>query len=113
MPPDHNLFHEVFNARGALLAFFGALGGAVRSAALKTTWREGLRVMFVGGATSFGVGAFAPSLLRPWIGDLPPELSGMLGTLCACGFLIGLVSVTLIERFIDQKSLSAGGENEE
>lgn len=102
--PDNNIFSEIFNERGALLAFFGALGGAVRSAALKTSWKEGLRVIFIGGSTSFGVGVLAPTILRPWIGDLPPELSGALGTLCASSFLIGLVAVTLIERFIEQKS---------
>ena len=47
-------WQSIFNERGALLATFGALGGAVRSAALKTGWREGLRVIFIGSATSFG-----------------------------------------------------------
>lgn len=106
--PDNNVFSEIFNARGALLAFFGALGGAVRSATLKTGWKEGLRVVFIGSATSFGVGVLAPTLLKPWIGNLPPEMSGALGTLCAASFLIGLVSVTLIERFIDQKANAKG-----
>jgi len=97
------LFWEIFNERGALLAFFGALGGAVRSATLKTGWKEGLRVVFIGSGTSFGVGVLAPLLLRPWIGDLPEEMSGALGTLCAASFLVGLIAVTLIERFIDKK----------
>ena len=94
---------EIFNERGALLAFFGALGGAVRSAALKTGWKESLRVVFIGSATAFGVGVLGPVVLRPWIGNLPDQMSGALGTLCASAFLVGLVSVTLIERFIDQK----------
>jgi hypothetical protein len=101
-------WHSIFNERAALLAFFGALGGAVRSAVLRTTWREGLRVVFVGSATSFGVGVLAPFLLRPWIGDLPEGMAGALGTLCSAAFLIGLVSVTLIERFIEGKAL--GGD---
>lgn len=98
-------WHSIFNERGALLAFFGALGGAVRSAALKTTWREGLRVMFIGSATAFGVGVLAPFLLKPWIGDLPPEMSGALGTLCAASFLIGLMAVTIIERIAAGKNI--------
>jgi len=97
------LFWELFSERGALLAFFRALGGAVRSATLKTGWKEGLRVVFIGSGTSFGVGVLAPLLLRPWIGDLPEEMSGALGTLCAASFLVGLIAVTLIERFIDKK----------
>ena len=100
-------WHHIFNERSALLAFFGALGGAVRSAALKTTWREGLRVIFIGSATAFGVGVLAPYLLRPWIGDLPEGMAGALGTLCAAAFLIGLMAVTMIERIADGKKLQS------
>lgn len=99
-------WQNVFNDRGAILALFGALGGAVRSAAIKTTWREGVRVVFIGAATAFGVGVLAPMLLRPWIGDLPEGMAGALGTLCSAAFMTGLVAVTLIERFIAGKTLT-------
>lgn len=96
-----SLLNEIFNERAALMAFFGALGGMVRSAALKTTWREGLRVVFIGSATAFGLGVLAPYVLRPWIGDvITEEMAGALGTLCAAAFVVGLVAVTLIERWI-------------
>lgn len=97
---DPNLFIEVFNQKAGILTFFGMLGGSVRAAVLKTTWREGVRVVFVGGAVAFGVGVIGPVILRPWIGDLPNEMMGALGTLTAASFLIGLVAVTLVERFI-------------
>lgn len=97
---DPNLLLEVFNQRAAILTFFGALGGSVRAAVLKTTWREGLRVVFVGGAVAFGVGVLGPVILQPWLGDLPDEMAGAMGTLTAASFLIGLVAVTLVERFI-------------
>lgn len=97
---DPSLIFEVFNQRAAILTFFGALGGSVRAAVLKTTWREGLRVVFVGGAVAFGVGVLGPVLMKPWIGDLPDEMAGAMGTLTAASFLIGLVAVTLVERFI-------------
>lgn len=106
-------WQNIFNERGALLALFGALGGAVRSAALKTTWREGLRVMFIGSATAFGVGVLAPYLLRPWIGDLPEGMSGALGTLCASAFLIGLMAVTTVERLAAGKAIKEGEGNGE
>ncbi|WP_166415704.1 hypothetical protein [Cochlodiniinecator piscidefendens] len=107
---DFGVLGQMFNDRTALLAFFGALGGAVRSATLKTTWKEGLRVMFIGAATSFGVGSLAPFLLRPWLGEMPEDLQGALGTLCAAAFLVGLMAVTIIERFIDGKN--AQGESD-
>lgn len=97
---DPNLIVEVFNERAAILTFMGMLGGSVRAAVLKTTWREGLRVVFVGGAVAFGVGVLGPVIMKPWVGELPNEMAGALGTLTAASFLIGLVSVTLVERFI-------------
>lgn len=97
---DPSLFFEVFNQRAAILTFFGALGGSVRAAVLKTTWREGVRVVFVGGAVAFGVGVLGPVIMKPWIGDLPNEMAGAMGTLTAAAFLVGLVAVTLVERFI-------------
>lgn len=97
---DPNLIAEVFNQRAGILTFFGMLGGSVRAVVLKTTWREGLRVVFVGGAVSFGVGIIGPVLMKPWIGELPDEMAGALGTLTAAAFLTGLVAVTLVERFI-------------
>lgn len=99
-PDKVNLFTEVFSQRAGILTFFGALGGSVRAAVLKTSWRESLRVIFVGGAVSFGVGVVAPVLMKPWIGELPAGLAGALGTLTAASFLTGLVAVTLVERFI-------------
>jgi uncharacterized protein len=100
MADTPNLLSEVFNQRAGILTFFGMLGGSVRAAVLKTTWREGLRVVFVGGAVSFGVGVVAPVLLKPWIGDIPEGMAGALGTLTAASFLTGLVAVTLVERLI-------------
>ena len=111
MAGDPSLFSQIFNEQGALLSFFGALGGAVRSAALKTTWRDGLRVIFIGAATSFGVGVLSPFLLRPWIGDLPEGMEGALGTLCSAAFILGLIAVTVIERIIDGKRPVPGGED--
>lgn len=105
-------FNGVFNERGALLALFGALGGAVRSATLKTTWREGLRVVFIGAASAFGVGILSPLLLRPWIGELPEGIGTALGTLCSAAFITGLVAVTMIERFIEGKIKLKKGEGD-
>jgi hypothetical protein len=98
--PD--LYQEIFNQRAAILTFFGALGGSVRAAVLKTTWKESLRVIFVGGAVAFGVGVLGPFVLEPWIGDIPHDMTGALGTLTATSFILGLVAVTLVERFVNK-----------
>lgn len=98
---DPNLFFEVFNQRAGILTFFGSLGGTVRAVVLRTSWKESLRVIFVGGAVAFGVGVLAPVVMKPWIGSIPDSMTGALGTLTATAFLVGLVAVTLVERFID------------
>lgn len=93
---DPHMFAEVFNQKAAILAGFGALGGSVRAAVLKTGWRESLRVIFVGGAVAFGVGVAGPSLLPDFIDEL--DTSSGLGALTASAFLLGLISVTIVER---------------
>ena len=102
---DPVLWQEVFNERALILTFFGALGGSVRAAVLKTSWREGVRVVFVGGSVAFGIGVLGPIVLKPWIGDVPDEMTGALGTLTAASFLVGLIAVTLVERFIEGRPL--------
>lgn len=105
MATDPSPMQQIFSESNLVLAIFGAMGGLVRSAALRTTWLEGLRVTFIGSLFAFGVGTLAPYLLRPWIGELPPGASQALGFLTACAFLIGLLGVTLIERLVAGKPL--------
>ncbi len=107
-------WHSIFNERGLLLAIFGALGGAVRSAALKTTWRDGVRVVFIGSGSSFGFGVLGPHILKPWLGDIPDGIGpGALGTLCAAAFMIGLIAVTIIERFMAVRPIAAKNGEED
>lgn len=96
MSDQGDIFTEVFNQRAAVLTFFGGLGGSVRAAVLKTTWRETLRVIFVGSAVSFGVGVVGPNLMTPLFGELGS--TGSMGALTASAFLLGLISVTIVER---------------
>jgi hypothetical protein len=97
---DPHTFREIFTPLGAALAIFGGLGGLVRALVVRASWREGLRVMIVGAATAFGLGALSPYLLTFLIGELPNGVGGALGTLCAAAFIVGVVAVALVERFI-------------
>lgn len=100
MKDDPGLFAQVFNERGALLAVFGALGGAVRAAALQVSWRAAMRDVAIGAGAAFGFGALSPHILRPWLGDLPLGAATDLGVLCAAAFATGLTAMTLIRRFV-------------
>ncbi len=95
---EPNVFGEVFNQRVLVIAFFGSLGGAVRAAVLKTDWKETLRVIFVGGAVSFGVGVLVPDMIRPFLGDIPEGESLSMGALTASAFLLGVIACTVVER---------------
>jgi hypothetical protein len=95
---DPTPFAEIFNQKGAVLAVFGALGGSVRAAVLKTGWRESVRVIFVGSAVAFGVGMFGPRMMEPVFGSYLDTSSSSIGALTASAFLLGLIAVTVVER---------------
>lgn len=97
---DPHTFKEIFTPLGAALAIFGGLGGLVRALVVRASWREGLRVMIVGAATAFGLGSLSPYMLTFLLGDLPTDVRGALGTLCAAAFIVGVVAVAIVERFI-------------
>lgn len=94
------IFERIFSEQGGALALFGMLGGSVRSATLKTTWREGLRVVFIGGACSFGFGELGAYIITPFVGSLPHDVSTALGFMCSAAFIIGLIGVTIAEKFV-------------
>lgn len=99
------LLAEVFNARGALLAFFGALGGGVRWAVDGGKWRSGLRRVFIGASTAFGVGLMAPFQFQPWIGDVPADARASIGTLCATAFIVGFLALAVLERIMNSAGM--------
>lgn len=104
MNDDPSLWKTVFGDQSLILALFGALGGSVRSLALRTKWVEGIRVTMIGGLTSFGVGVLTPAVLKPYFGPLEGAGPGALGALTSAAFLLGLLSVTVIERTIDRST---------
>ena len=101
------LLAEVFNARGALLALFGGLGGAVRWAVDGGRWRVGARRVFIGSATAFGVGLMAPFQFEPWIGAIPADARASIGTLCATAFLVGFVALSVLERIMNSAAMGS------
>jgi hypothetical protein len=103
MQDDPGLLGQIFTERAAVVAFFGAMGGLTRALALKTGWKEGVRVMLVGTLFASGVGMLAPFLLKPWIGEVTPEILALGGTTGAFAYIMGITSATLIEMLIGDK----------
>lgn len=108
---DPHSFRELFTPLGAALAFFGGLGGLVRALVIRAPWRETLRVIIIGSATAFGLGALSPQLISTLVGDLPDNVGGALGTLCASAFIVGLLAVALVERFIARTERTDDGRS--
>ena len=105
MEKDPNLFAEVFNQRAAITTIMGTLGGTTRALFLKTDWRETIRVVVIGGLVAFGVGVLAPTLLPEWI--KVPEDSGLgTGILTSSSYLIGILAVTIMEKFTSEVKAS-------
>jgi uncharacterized protein len=102
----------VLNEIAALVILFGALGGAVRAAVLRTTWVEALRVIFIGAATAFGVGVLNAVVLRHVTG-IPEDLGVSPGTRCSAAFLIGLIAVSYVERLIERHERDTAHEEED
>lgn len=107
MADDPNLWQRIFSEQNVLMGFFGALGGSVRAVTLRTKPLESLRVIFVGGATTFSAGTLAPVLLRPYLGESLSEAA--VGAISAACFLLGLLAVTLVERAIDKRKEGDNG----
>lgn len=108
-----NELNTIFNERGLLFVFFGALGAAVRSAALKTTWREGLRMIFIGGACSFGFGAASPHILEKVFGiKMAADVSQAMPGIWASAFVVGLTAITLIEFFVYARNTNTNAKGE-
>ncbi len=106
-------FNDIFNEQGAVLAVLGAMGGMVRALALRTTWREGLRVTIIGSLLAFGVGVLSPVILRPWIGEIPDGLNATFGVISASAFIIGLLGITLMETWLGRFEKPVQGDDDE
>lgn len=103
MNDDPSIWREIFSPLAGALAFFGGLGGLVKALAIKTTWKETLRVTVIGAATAFGLGTLAPYMLAWVLGpgvEIPNEIKSALGPLCATAFIFGLIATAFVERVI-------------
>ena len=93
---------EFFNQQFWLVLAHGIAGGACRWLFLREPWRDGLRLMVLGGVLAAGVGNLWRLLVREWVGDVPESLWSQPETAYSGAFLVGLLAVTILGRFVDQ-----------
>lgn len=108
-----SLWRAVFSDQALIQAVFGAMGGSARSLALRTTWKEGLRLSALGGLVSFGAGTAAPVLLKPYFGAVDTAGSVAIGTLTMTSFLVGVLAVTIMGRMADMTAESDGKDGKQ
>lgn len=106
--PNPNIWHEVFSPLGQVIAFFGGLGGLVNAVVTRKRWLDTLRVVLVGTAVAFALGTTSPHILRKFIPELSDINGAALGLLTSSAFIIGIVAVGLVERFLARSAKEGG-----
>ena len=97
---DPNLWREVFSPLGQVVAFFGGLGGLVNAVVTRKPWQETCRVVLVGTAVAFALGSTSPHILRKFVPELSEISGAALGLITSSAFIIGIIAVGLVERFL-------------
>jgi len=84
-----------------MVALHGALGGAARWIFLREDWKDGLRLMLLGGMLALGLGNLGWVLIDKWTLDLPDSILQDPRTAHSIAFFIGLISVVILGRIVD------------
>jgi len=98
-----DIIADIWTADFGLVALHGALGGSARWLFLKEPWREGMRLMILGAVLAAGVGNMWRLILKQYFGDVPESLWSQPEAAYSGAFLIGLLSVAIMGRFVDCK----------
>lgn len=99
---DPNIWREVFGPLAQVIAFFGGLGALVTALVTKKSWLETLRIVAVGVIVAFGLGTTSPFILAKVMPELAAVGGAVLGVFTTSGFIVGLVAVALVERFLSR-----------
>ena len=93
-----------FNGDILIVALHGALGGSARWLFLKEPWRDGLRLMLLGAVLAAGLGNLWSVMIKSWFAEIPDNILNQPETAYSGAFVIGLLAVTLLGRFFDEKN---------
>ena len=80
----------------AILAAWGALGGATNALTTRMRLRDAVRHILLGGLIAAGMGSFSMSLVARWLG-LPPEAVPAGGAAGSAAYLVGVFGPAVIE----------------
>jgi hypothetical protein len=80
----------------AILAAWGALGGATNALTTKMRLRDAIRHILLGGLIAAGMGSLSMSLVTHWL-KLPPEAVPAGGAAGSAAYLVGVFGPAVIE----------------
>ncbi len=80
----------------AILAAWGALGGATNALTTRMRLRDAVRHILLGGVIAAGMGSLSMAVVTRWL-DLPPEAVPAGGAAGSAAYLVGVFGPAVIE----------------
>jgi hypothetical protein len=90
------VLRELATSTAAILAAWGALGGATNALTTKMRLRDAIRHILLGGIIAAGMGSLSLALVARWLG-LPPEVVPAGAASGSAAYLVGVFGPAVIE----------------
>ena len=90
------VLRDLAASTAAILAAWGALGGATNALTTKMRLRDAIRHILLGGLIAAGMGSFSMALITHWL-KLPPEAVPAGGAAGSAAYLVGVFGPAVIE----------------
>jgi len=90
------VLRDLAASTAAILAAWGALGGATNALTTRMRLRDALRHILLGGLIAAGMGSFSMALVARWLG-LPSEAVPAGGVAGSAAYLVGVFGPAVIE----------------
>jgi len=90
------VLRDLAASTAAILAAWGALGGATNALSTRMRLRDAIRHILLGGPIAAGMGSLSMSLITHWL-KLPPEAVPAGGAAGSAAYLVGVFGPAVIE----------------
>ncbi|MEC3860133.1 hypothetical protein VK792_02445 [Mesobacterium sp. TK19101] len=90
------VLRDLAETTAAILAIWGALGGATNALTTKMRLRDALRHILLGGLIAAGMGSLSMAVITSWLG-LPPQAIPAGGAAGSAAYLVGVFGPAVIE----------------
>jgi hypothetical protein len=105
------VWRELAASTAAILAAWGALGGATNALTTRMPLRDALRHILLGGIIAAGMGSLSMALVAVWLG-LPTEAIPAGGAAGSAAYLVGVFGPAVIEVTLARLRGPSGGRDD-